>query len=113
MRKLKPPNEDQLEDPLGEAMQQVAADARAATSQALPPIRKLRVTWGEETVKPADFSSMRYGGLEVEVDVPPGADPRAIYEQTYALLDELAEQQFQRKLTSFYKRIRATRQQQP
>jgi hypothetical protein len=72
----------------------------------LEGVRKISVTWGEESLAPIQYNTVRYGGITMEVDVPDGADPEQVYLQTWELLDKLGKQQFLRKLDGFLERAK-------
>ncbi len=83
------------------------SETQAPQAGPQPPkgVRSLTVTWGEEYIQPVQFNGVRIGALEAVVDVPPGADPTEVYEQTWQWLDGLGAEQYRRKMEAFLIRL--------
>lgn len=78
--------------------------ARDSAPEGRPEIRKLLVTWGEETHQPIQYNGFRVGPIHVEVEVGPDEDPIEVFERTMAELDAMARIEFQQKLAGFTER---------
>lgn len=66
-----------------------------------PKARKLRVVWGEELYAPIQYNNFKVGPFEMEVEVPDGADPEAVYKEAMAFLRKCADASFEERLASF------------
>ncbi len=73
-------------------------------------IRRMRVTWGDETIQPVQYNVFHTGAIEVEVDLLPGEDPAVVHAQTYHLLEQLGTRQYHLKRDAFLARMLDTAQ---
>lgn len=73
---------------------------------AVEGIRRIVVTWGDEYIQPIQFNGFHTGSIEVEVDVPPGADARQVHANTYKFLEDLGQQMYNRKVGAFIARLK-------
>lgn len=86
--------------------QRVGENAGAAQAAAPQGVKTIRVCWGEEVLQPVQYNGVRVGPLEVLVEVQPGEDPSEVYERTWAWLDALGREQYERKMTGFLGRLK-------
>ncbi len=107
--RLNPPppaagNERALDTLIGEAGQPPPAGHQHTR------IRRMRVTWGDETIQPVQYNVFHTGAIEVEVELMPGEDPTLVHAQTYELLERLGTMQYRLKRDAFLARLADTAQ---
>lgn len=106
--RLNPPagNQHALETLVGK----LEADQPPPAGHPHARIRRMRVTWGDETIQPVQYNVFHTGAIEVEVDLLPGEDPALVHAQTYELLERLGTMQYRLKRDAFLARLHDTAQ---
>lgn len=87
--------------------------AAAAAEQAAPApggykIRRLTLSVGEQIVQPAQFHTMKIGGLVAEVELDDDVNVRKVSTEVTRLLEELVDDQFEERLQNYIGRIKRT-----
>ena len=102
-------NEGTLESDLDKLAKGAGDIAATATTGVLGDrVKLVRVLWGEEVHQPIQFHTMRVGPFETTIEIRPGDDIPKMARAAWALLDEVAKEQFADKLDGYLSRIKET-----
>ena len=69
-------------------------------------VRTITVTWPEETLQPIQYTAMKIGGLSMVVQVGLDDDPMDVYKRAQSMLNDMAREQYEKKLADFLKRVK-------
>ena len=69
----------------------------------------ITIQWGEEMFSPVQYNSFRVGGNSITLVVKPGESIQDTYSRGWQILEELADSQFEDKLSGFSARLSETK----
>lgn len=72
-------------------------------------IETIKLTWPEELFSPVQYNTFKIGGFEVVLKPKPGESVDDVLARGEAMLERVAQRQFQNKLAGFMERLAQTK----